>query len=257
MVRPTSTSIVAATAFLALAAAALHPSPADAQIRGNAQAEQSMSLRERVFGRNLPATGRYVSESGEAFVFDRSGRQALFRFDNQPETRVLRSSPAPRGDIIYRTDAGDQVLRVTPDGGMTLYTARTPGGSPVSVVGTAAALAPPTMGPIRLFNLMTRHGALVSRAVGRLVVINVDTGPESEALTVEALNAVSDAVVRMSRSETTRGRLDRLRRITIVQGSRTSATYSGGELRVVVAPAQGGDGRPTSARIIRAFVPRD
>ena len=62
------------------------------------------------------------SETGEGFIFDRSGSRPLLRFERREETWVLRPTAAPRGDIIYRNDAGDQVLRVTPGGGMTVYT---------------------------------------------------------------------------------------------------------------------------------------
>lgn len=255
-VRPASTPILSAMALVAVAAAVSFPTLGQAQARANAQAEQSRSLGDRIFSRNLPPTGRYVSENGDTFILDRSGSRPLLRFERRAETWILRPSPAPRGDIIYRTDAGDQVLRMTPDGGMTLYTVRAPGGSPVSMVGPAPNLTVPSLGPVQLFNLMSRHGALMSRAIGRLVVVDVDTGPETEALTVEALTVASEAVVRMARSDAMRGWLTRLRRITITDGTRASVTYNGGDLRIVVAPSQGVAGRPSSARVIRALEPR-
>ncbi|MDZ4321564.1 MAG: DUF4908 domain-containing protein, partial [Phenylobacterium sp.] len=112
---------------IALAAAVLSllsiPAEAEAQTHGNAQAEQSQALRDRGGPtRTLPPTGRYVADSGEAFVLDHSGQRPLLRFDRRDETWVLRPSAAPRGDVIYRNDAGDQLLRVTPGGGMTVYT---------------------------------------------------------------------------------------------------------------------------------------
>jgi hypothetical protein len=82
--------------------------------------------------RAMPPTGRYVSDGGQAFIIDSSGMRPLLRFDQSAEIWVLRPTPAPRGDIIYRNDNGDQILRVTADGGITLYTTRTPQGSPVS-----------------------------------------------------------------------------------------------------------------------------
>ena len=227
--------------------------PALAQTVGNAQADQSSSLRNRIITRNLPPTGLYASEAGERFVLDISGSRPMVRFDRANETWVLRATPAPRGDIIYRNDAGDQVLRVTADGGMTVFTSRTPGGSPVSLSGPGRSLIAPTLGPAQLFNLMARRSAMVSQSLGRLVEINIDTGTESEALTVEALLASTDAVMRIARSSTARDRLSGLRRITIVEGARAAVGYSRGELRIVVAPRQGVAGRPSSARVIRVF----
>lgn len=237
------------------------PSVASAQIRGNAQAEQSDTLRNQRPERRAtptrvtPRTGRYEADTGESFVLDLSGQRPLLRFDRREETWVLRASPAPRGDIIYRNDEGQQILRVTPTGGMTLFTARAPGGSPASFVEATGGLTAPRLGPAQLFSLMTRRSAMLSQAMGRLIEINVSTDEDSESLTVEALVVTTDAILRIARTPTARGALSQLRRVTIVDGSRSAVAYSRGELRVVVAPSQGVAGRPSSARVIRAFLP--
>ncbi|MET4685347.1 DUF4908 domain-containing protein [Brevundimonas faecalis] len=242
--------------LLMLAVGCLSAGPAAAQLRSNAQAEQSRVIRDQSVTRTIPPPARYVSEAGQGFVLDRDGSLTLLRFDRSTETWALRPSAAPRGDTIYRNDAGEQVLRVTPSGGITVYTTRNPGGSPVSVAGPAVSLEPPTLGPVQMFNLMTRRSGLVSDAMGRLVRINV-FGEESEALCIEALVVTTDAVVRIARSPSARPFLDRLRSITIVEGSRAQVTYAGGDLRVVVDPRRGIAGRPSSARVIRAVIPED
>ena len=242
---------------IALAAAVLSSVPlaVQAQDRANAQAEQSEALRNRGSSpRTLPPTGRYVAESGEAFILDRSGQRPLLRFDRRDETWVLRPTAAPRGDVIYRNDAGDQLLRVTPGGGMTVYTPRAPGGSPASLSGPGQSLTPPTLGPVQMWNLMARRSAMLSQAMGRLIEIEVNTDRASESLSVEALILSTDAVLRIARSPTARSTLDRLRSITIIDGTRASVTYSRGDLQIVVAPAQGVAGRPSSARVIQAFL---
>ena len=235
--------------------------PAQAQIRSNAQAEQSRDLRRQTpparTTRTAPRTGVYTSDSGERFVLDLSGSRPMLRFDRRDETWILRPTPAPRGDVIYRNDAGDQILRATPDGGLTVFTTRAPGGSPASFEGPAANLTPPSLGPAQLYQLMMRRSAMLSQSMGRLIEINIDTGPEGEALTVEALMLTTDAVLRIARSPTARSSLERLRRITIVQGVRSAVTYGNGDLRIVVAPAQGVAGRPSSARVIRAVLPQN
>ncbi len=229
----------------------LAASGVQAQVRGNAQAEQSRALGVRPSMSGAPPSGRYVSESGETFIFDGTGARPLFRFALRTETWVLRPSPAPRGDVIYRNDAGAQILRVTPSGGVTLYTQRAPNGSPASLAGGAPALTLPPLGPIRLFSLMNQRGSLVSQALGRLVVINL-TGEQSEALMVDALMVTTEAVIRMARSPNLRGELGTLQSITLVEGSRSSVTYRRGDLLVVVNPAQELQGRPSSSSIIRA-----
>lgn len=245
---------------IALAAAALSllsmPAEAQAQTRGNAQAEQSQALRNRGGPtRTLPPTGRYVTDSGEAFILDRSGQRPLLRFDRRDETWVLRPTAAPRGDVIYRNDAGDQILRVTPGGGMTVYTPSAPGGSPASFSGPGRSLTPPTLGPFLLFQLMERRSVLITQALGRLVVINLD-GERSEALSVEALIVTTDAVIRIARSPTARHHLSQLRSISITEGPRASVTYERGQLVVVVNPDEGMAGRPSSARVIRTLLPQ-
>ena len=246
--------IPATMAFAAVGLAILlAPTLAVAQTRGNAQADQSYETGGR---RGLPANGLYASETGERFIFDGRGTRPLFRFERREETWVLRSTPAPRGDVIYRNDAGAQILRVTPDGGLTLYTTRAPNGSPASRVGQAPALELPTLGPIRLFTLMNQRGSLVSRALGRLIVINL-SGEQSEALMVDALIVTTEAVIRMARTPTFRESISGLRSITLVEGTRSSATFSRGDLRIVVDPRQGQAGRPSSSSIIRAVAPRE
>ena len=240
---------------LATAALSLLPVVSRAQERGNAQAEQSQVLRNRgAAARALPPTGRYVADSGEAFILDRSGQRPLLRFERRDETWVLRPTAAPRGDVIYRNDAGEQLLRVTPGGGMTVYTPRAPGGSPASLAGPGQSLSPPSLGPTQLFQLMTRRSAMLSQTMGRLIRINIDTREQAESLSVEALILSTDAVLRISRSPTARASLDRLRSISIVEGPRASVTYARGDLRIVVAPVQGVAGRPSSARVIQAFL---
>ena len=239
-----------ALAFACLAGAV------EAQTRSNVQSEQSRVIRDQSVIRTTPPPGRYVSEAGQTFILDRAGSLTLLRFERSTETWALRPSSAPRGDTIYRNDAGDQVLRVTTGDGIPVYTTRTPGGSPVSLAGPPVSLEPPSLGPVQMFNLMTRRSSLVSEAMGRLVRINV-FGEESEALCIEALIVTTDAVVRIARSPSARPFLDRLRSITVVEGPRASVTYSSGDLRVVVDPRRGIAGRPSSARVIRAVIPQD
>jgi hypothetical protein len=256
-VRTASTPIATTMALAVVVAGLTATVPARAQSRGNAQAEQSQTLRNQDRSDSLPVAGRYVSDSGEAFVLGGSGRQALLRFERRDETWVLRPTPAPRGDIIYRNDAGEQVLRVTPDGGMTIFTPVARGGSPVSFAGPGPTLTPPSLGPAQLFTLMARRSGMITQALGRLVEINLDTGNESESLAVDALIISTDAVMRIARSPSARSSLNRLQRITIIEGDRAAVTYTGDELRIVVAPNQGLAGRPSSARVIRAFLPQD
>jgi len=255
-VEPASTPIPTTMAFVAfvvpiLLCCGLATAPAAAQARANAQAEQNRQIQRP--GRVQPETGRYVSESGEGFVFDRSGSRPLFRFQSRDEVWALRGNAAPRGDIIYRNDAGAQILRVTPDGGITLYSVRAPNGSPASRAGPAPGLPRPLLGPVELARLMLQRGALLSRTLGRAIVVALD-GQEDEALCIDALMVSTEAVLRMAASPTTRAQLNELHTVTISEGRAASVNYVNGDLRVTVQPNQGVTGRPSSTRVIRAVL---
>ncbi len=103
---------------------------------------------------------------------------------------------------------------------------------------------------------MARRSDMISQALGRLVMIHL-TGDRSEALCVEALIVTTDAVIRIARSPTARQHLSQLRSISITEGQRASVTYTGGRLVVVVNPDEGMAGRPSSARVIQAILPRN
>ena len=253
------TALTPATAAVAFAMAVVSfsiPAPVQAQIRANAQSAQNRPPLARPVRQNrvLPPTGRYVSESGETFVFDRSGARPLFRFESRNETWVLRPSPAPRGDIIYRNDAGDQILRVTPDGGMTLYTVRAPNGTPASMSGAAPSLSLPEVSPAQLFRFSIQQSDRMSQAVGHLIYINLDLDrPGHEAVVAETVSVICEAVLRMARSSTTRSHTGGIRRINVVEGAGPNVTFSRGALTVTTNPSLGSAGRPSSARIISAI----
>jgi len=202
--------------------------------------------------RNLEPSARYVSGTGQGFVLDVTGSRPLLRFDRSTEIWVLRATPAPRGDIVYRNDNGDQVLRVTADGRMTLYTTAAPQGSPVSPSSQAAPLLAPALTAVQLWNYIIRQSDRASRILGRLVVVDVDIQPGSEAVAADALSTAVDAIARMARSPILRREADKIRRIEIVdQGRPSQATFSRGTLRIVIEPRAGVAGRPSSARIVR------
>ena len=249
---PSVTLALACAAGLMLAGAP----PAKAQVEGNAQAEQSRSLRERPY-RAMPEPGRYVTDSGAAFTLDQSGSRPLVRFGESSEVWVLRPMPAPRGDIVYRNDQGDVVMRSTPSGGLTLYTSRAPSGEPASLEGPGQSLRRPALSPIQLVNYMVRQSDVASRAVGHLVVFQAEEiTPGSETLVAEAAFAAVEALSRMARASNFRDQARRVRRINITEGPRNDAVLSGATLTITVDPRQGPAGRPSSARVVRALAGR-
>jgi hypothetical protein len=231
-------------------------SAARIQPRSNVQAEQSQDLRVRP-AQALAAPGRYVTESGEAFILDHSGARPLLRFDDAAEVWVLRATPAPRGDILYRNDQGDVVLRSTASGGLTLFTPQAPMGEPASQAGPGTSLRQPPLSPIQLVNFMVRQSEVASRAVGHLVIFEAEEiSPGSETLVAEAAAVAVEALTRMSRASNLRAQARQVRRIVITEGPRNDAQFSRGALIITVAPREGPAGRPSSARVVRILAGR-
>ena len=228
--------------------------PAIAQQRSNVQAEQNRSIGQRVFSRGLPVIARYASAAGEVFTLDLSGPRSLLRFEGDDEVFTLRAQAAPRGDTVYRNDAGNAVLRISRDGGLTLYSERSPSGSPVFSFGAAEPLRPPLVTAIQLFQHLVNQSRLASRALQRSVFLDAaDVSAGSEAVIAEAATVAVDALIRLARNESTRAHAVRVRRVEFVEGSRPSAGYADGTLRIVVQPDQGVAGRPSSARVMAAI----
>lgn len=239
--------------FAAALAAALSVGYAPAALAG------PQTLREGLFG-DKPATGRkvtppiarYVSEDGDTFVLDRSQTRVYMKFDNSPEIWALRPQPAPRGDVIYKNDLGEPMLRATRLGGLTLFTPDRPGGSPAALTGSGGALRLAPLSPQVLLERLAQASARATRAARKLIPFEADASPASSALVADAASVTAEAVVRLSRRPDGRNLLAKLKKVTLVEGRKPAATLQGGEMRIVVAPADGLSGRPSSDRIMQA-----
>ncbi|RAK61751.1 DUF4908 domain-containing protein [Phenylobacterium hankyongense] len=216
------------------------------------------SLRDSLFGRRpsegrpltAPPVARYVSEGGDVFVLDRTQSRPLLKFDNDPEVWALRSQPAPRGDVIYKNDLGEPVLRATRLGGVTLFTDQRPGGSAAALSGGGVPLRLSPLGPQALLERLAQASARASRAARRLIPFDADASPASSALIADAATVTSEAVVRMTRRNDGGNLLARLRQVRLVEGRKSSAQLNQGTLQITVAPSEGLAGRPSSERIV-------
>jgi hypothetical protein len=195
-----------------------------------------------------PQTGgarRYSTPDGAVrFVLDRSsgGRVALVQFEGDPEVHVLRPVMAARGDEIYRTESGDVQLRVTPHGGVIVYTNAMRTGAPAAEEARVPPLAPQT---ITLAQLPTRLRELQVRSAreGRPVSFEVRLDDPSGAGV--ALDAAERAIAALSAAPPSGG----VRRIQIVVGATPRARMQGEALTIQVAPRLGFAGRPSTMMI--------
>jgi hypothetical protein len=210
-------------------------------------------------GLAAPPVARYSVGAGSVFVLDRSTDVALLKFDDNPEIWVLQPTPAPRGDLIYKNDMGEPILRATRLGGLTLFSANAPGGEAAAMVGGADDLQPPTyMSPSSVFQHMLQASARASHAAQHLVTFDAaEVTPDSAPVFVDAATAASEAVITLSHRDDGRAFLKRLDKVQFQSGARTGAALAvadGGahvRMQVFVDPGEGLAGRPSSERLVR------
>ena len=220
------------------------------------------SLRQGLFGhegfdsrqQGAPPVARYVAEDGAGFVVDRSQGRVLLKFDDSPEVWALQAQPAPRGDVIYKNDLGEPVLRATRLGGLTVFTDDRPSGAAAALMGNGAPLKLAPLGPQALLERLAQASAKASRAAHRLISFDADASPASSALIADAAAITSEALVRMSRKPEGRSALARVKQVRLSEGARSSVQLSRGELQITVSPLQGLAGRPSSDRIAHVAV---
>ncbi len=233
--------------LLTRAAGALAAALAFAGMSGEAAAQ---SVAPSPLMRNLltetPSARQYATPDGAVrFVFDRSsgGRVALVRFENDPEVHVLRPQGGAGGDEIYRTESGDVMLRLTPHGGLTVYTRARQDGMPAAEERTAEPLTPRAWEIAAYQARMRALQQAATRRLGRPVAFVAPAAPNAAdaGVLVDAAERAAQGV------ETVRGAP--IHRIVIRIAPRPSTSVQGDELVVLVAPSLGYAGRPSSTAI--------
>jgi hypothetical protein len=219
-------------------------------------------LREGLFKQHRgdevpgPPLGRYVSEEGRTFTLDLTQPVPMLKFDDSPEVYALMPSPAPRGDTIYRNDMGEPVLRATRVGGFTLFSEDRPNGEAVSLAGGGAPLRLLPMSPQAVFERLAQASLRASRAAHRPMLFEAEASPASSSLIADAATVTSLAIIRLAQRADGRNMLARFNRVRFEEGKKASAQLKGGILRIVVSPAQGVLGRPSSDRILKVATAR-
>jgi hypothetical protein len=224
-----------------------------------AEAGPGASIRE-VFTSRLgmhahgPVIGRYETDEGGAFVFDRSTPRPLLKFDNDPEIWVLDGAPGPRGDMIYRNDLGEPMLRATRIGGMTVFTPRRPDGSPAALDGASPPLRLSALSPAALFTRFYQASVRASRAAQHQIGFEThdDAEPATAAAMADAAVVTCEALVDMAARPDAKRVLSRIIDVMIADGAKPNAVLQGRILTVTIVPTQGVFGRPSSRRIERA-----
>lgn len=207
-----------------------------------------------------PPVARYLASGGRSFILDREAiaPEALLKFDDTFEVWVLEPATAPRGDTMYRNDAGEPVVKVTRLGGVTLYTQREPDGVPVSIQGDAEELVLPPVIPDKIMLQRTVQASdRTSRAAQHAVTFEAPFyTPATSPVFFDAITIASDAVVSLSRRKDAKPFLSKLEKVLFVVGPRPDVGFNGSVLTVTLTPGKGFAGRPSSNRIMKACLRR-
>lgn len=239
------------SAAVIAAALSVIASPALAQtgLRNGLFGEPSMGTGRAA----APPVARYVSQSGDVFILDRTQARPLLKFDGSPELWALRPHPAPRGDVIYKNDLGEPVLRVTRLGGLTLFTRERPGGAAVELAGGGVPLRLRPLSPQALLERLLQASIRASRAAGRTIEFSAPNAtPGSSSILADAASVTAYAVERMAQKPKGRAILAKVNRVSLVEGRKSEAVLRQGEIRITISPAEGVAGRPSSDRIAAA-----
>ncbi len=232
-------TVRSAAAFAAALALAGTPKAAEAQ-----QQRQTAPPVQGLYSANSSAT-RYSTPNGAVrFIFDRSGsRVALVRFEGDPEVHVLRPYMAAGGGEIYRTEDGAVMLRVTPHGGIIVYTRTLRTGAPASEEETVAPLAPAAIAFVEMQERFRQLQARARRSVGQQVTF---TAPAQ--MSAPAAGVVVDAAERAAEGLAA-APMTSVRRVVITLGPVPAVVQRGDQLFIQVAPQLGYAGRPSSSAI--------
>lgn len=218
---------------------------------------QDASLKDFLFGdrhgdgrpQAPPAVARYVSETGEGFILDRTNERTLLRFENSPEVWVLQPQIGPRGDVIYKNDIGQVLLRATRVGGLTLFTGKRPGGSSASLAGASSPIRLKAIGPVDLLKVLVAASARASRLTRHRIIFDAEATPDSSTLIADAAILSVMAIERLSQRPDGATLTAKIQRVVIVEGTRPAVALRAGTLLIAVTPSLGVAGRPSSERI--------
>jgi len=207
------------------------------------------------FGKSAtPPVGRYLTDEGSAFVFDRSTPRALLKFDGNPEIWALKPAAGPRGDVIYRNDLGEEMLRSTRLGGMTVFTQKRPDGSAAAFYGVSPPLH---IQQVSLEAFVFRFELASDRATRALqhqvgFETQQDAEPDTAGPIADAALIASQALIDIAARPANRAALAHIGDVLIAQGPHPNVAVRKNVLVVTIDPRQGVFGRPSSALIEHA-----
>jgi hypothetical protein len=169
----------------------------------------------------------------------------LVRFEGDPEVHVLRPVMAAGGGEIYRTEDGNLMLRVTPHGGIIVYTRSLRTGAPASEEGSVPSLTPEAVAFGDMQQRFDRLQQRARRSVGQTVTFTVQAptrmSPPAAGVVVDAAERAAEGLAAAP--------MTTIRRVIITIGPTPAVAMRGDLLMIQVAPQMGYAGRPSSNTI--------
>ena len=204
-----------------------------------------ITLRDAYFGEGqqddratLPMVGWYVTEGGHGFLLDRSRPVALLRHASDPEVWALRPRPAAGGGVDLYDDTGQLVVRLSAMGGVTLFSADHPHGSPAMLDTTRTAEQMTTRSGLVLMQVLQSTAQQLAHALRRPMAIRIEHVPAgSDAAFAEAVTVVARAVQASGLG---------VHQIILRPAETAGLSRRGGVLIVDVNWRKGAAGRPSS-----------
>ncbi|WP_203294972.1 DUF4908 domain-containing protein [Maricaulis parjimensis] len=224
---------------------------------GAVGAVQQNPLRDRLLrnDRSAETTGWYQrADTGEFFLFDRSGEAALLRERDAPDAEVLVLYPnrAPGGGTAYITDMGREVIRITGLGGATYFPMDAPDGVIVEFASPSGALTPAPRSPSEVRGRAEQLVSSLARSLDRNLQVEYSPAPRAGlGVQYDTLGMIEMAFERVHGE---RRYFRDVENINIVLGTQPSAYREGDALVVVIAPELGYAGRPSSVFIAEALI---
>lgn len=231
----------------------------------SADAQIGRSLREMMFGKHAddgrdnshtPIVAHFVSARGEGFVLDETQAGApLLRYDGDDEVFQLTSKPGANGDVTFRNDVGQPVLKATRLGGMILFSsAHADVGDPAAVTGQAPAFTPDRLNPAELVVYMAKSSLRVTRACDHQVLFSGDfEEPHDDIISLfaETASVATDALTQVASQASSRHALDKVHEVYMIEGRPPGAHIEKGVLIIKLDPSKGTwGGHPSSKRIM-------
>jgi hypothetical protein len=243
--RPTAAAVGAAAGVIAaaalwagMAASGQDTTLKDALLRNQAQVEAALYE---------------TTDGSRVFVLDRTREPPLLQFRGGFEVFALSRVPAARGDEILRTDTGEDLVRVTALGAVTIYPRERPTGAPATRLGPTDPLPELESTSPNMIDAFRALSAFAGEAEVDAPVAPASAGA-TNALLADAVRLTAEGLKASAEAPGGRDRLAALTRIQFVFGGAADAQLADGVLSVEIDQGAGYAGRPSSLKVADAVL---